>query len=115
MTDLVSTIEDAMMSLLVPIEVILPYANGKEVNMVQEVGHVEEIDYREDGTYMVARVPEAIANRLRPFFVNPVKVQGNPNMNSKASSGNSSVGGGSDDDDIDWVAVGRGRHVIKQD
>ena len=99
MTDLVSTIEDAMMGLLVPIEVILPYTHGKEVNMVQEVGHVEEIEYRDDGTYLLARVPEAVANRLKPFSLDGVdtsdeKMQG--------------------DDEIDWVAIGRGRHPKKQ-
>merc|ERR1719384_497591 len=75
MVDLVSTIEDAMMSLLVPIEVLLPYANGKEVNMVQEVGHVEEVEYREEGTYLMARVPEAIANRLKPFSIHQDRME----------------------------------------
>jgi GTP-binding protein HflX len=92
MIDLVATIEEALMSLLYPIEVLLPYTHGKEVNMVQEVGHVEEIDYRDDGTYILARVPEAIANRLKPFEVNAIE-QGSINT-----------------EEIDWVAIGRGRH-----
>lgn len=103
MTDLVATIEDAMMSMLVPIEVILPYTNGKEVNMVQEVGHVEEIEYREEGTYLMARVPEAIANRLRPFNVNSTNNDGPEDDMSNTNEG-----------EIDWVAIGRGRHTIKQ-
>lgn len=98
MTDLVSTIEDAMMGLLMPIEILLPYANGKEVNIVQEVGHVEELEYREDGTYMLARVPESVANRLKPFYVNQEDNDSDE-----------------DDDEIDWVAIGRGRHEKKQE
>jgi len=100
MTDLVSTIEDAMMGLLVPIEVILPYANGKEVNMVQEVGHVEEMEFREEGTYLLARVPEAVANRLKPFYINQVEEEAENNSN---------------DDGIDWVAIGRGRHPKQEE
>ena len=96
MIDLVSTIEDALMALLLPIEVLLPYTHGKEVNMVQEVGHVEEIDYRVEGTYIQARVPEAIANRLRPFSVNP---------EDRVKKGMKSA-----EEEIDWAAIGRGRH-----
>lgn len=95
MIDLVATIEEALMAMLVQIEVLLPYTHGKEVNMVQEVGHVEEIDYRVEGTYLVARVPEAIANRLKPFYVNQEEV-------SKKETATK--------DEIDWVAIGRGRH-----
>jgi GTP-binding protein HflX len=98
MTDLVSTIEDAMMGLLVPIEVVLPYTHGKEVNMVQEVGHVEEIEYRDDGTYLLARVPEAVANRLKRFSLDEDDI-----ADLKE-----------DDGEIDWVAIGRGRHEKKQ-
>ena len=101
MVDLVSTIADAMMNLLVPIKVMLPYANGKEVNLVQEVGHVEEMEYREDGTYLLARVPEAVASCLRPFYVN-----------ADADDGRKASNDG--EEEIDWVAIGRGRHAKKE-
>lgn len=97
MIDLVATIEEALMSMLFQIEVLLPYTHGKEVNMVQEVGHVEEIDYRVEGTYIVARVPEAIANRLKPFYVNQVEQNGQEK-------------GKTNKDDTDWASIGRGRH-----
>mmetsp|Transcript_13189 Transcript_13189/g.14844 ORF Transcript_13189/g.14844 Transcript_13189/m.14844 type:complete len:668 (+) Transcript_13189:307-2310(+) len=96
MIDLVATIEEGLMTLLHPIEVLLPYTHGKEVNLIQEVGHVEEIDFREDGTYIVARVPEAISNRLKAFNVNQEVVQNKDNA--------------ADEEEIDWVAIGRGRH-----
>jgi GTP-binding protein HflX len=97
MIDLVSTIEDALMGLLQPIEVLLPYTMGSQVNIVQEVGHVEEIEYREDGTYIVARVPESVANRLKPYYVGEgaIDVAAEEDANG---------------DEIDWVAIGRGRH-----
>jgi len=70
------------------------------VNLVQEVGHVEEMEFREEGTYLLARVPEAVANRLKPFYINLDEEE--------------TVSGGGDDE-IDWVAIGRGRHPKKQE
>ena len=70
--------------------------------MVQEVGHVESIEYRETGTYIQARVPQALANRLEPFYVNLVETD-------SSISGSQS----DNDDEIDWVAIGRGRHTAK--
>lgn len=96
MIDLVATIEEALMAMLLPIEVLVPYTNGKEVNMVQEVGHVEEIDYRIEGTYIRARVPEALANRLKPFYVNE------DGRDDKKDTVN--------ENETDWAAIGRGRH-----
>ena len=72
--------------------------------MVQEVGHVESIDYQEDGTYIQARVTEALANRLRPFYVS-----GDDEETINSSTNTHS----SDEEEIDWVAIGRGRHVKK--
>ncbi len=73
--------------------------------MVQEVGHVESIEYRETGTYIQARVPQALANRLEPFYVN--------HMEDESSLSESQSGNNNEDDEIDWVAIGRGRHTAK--
>mmetsp|Transcript_9341 Transcript_9341/g.13264 ORF Transcript_9341/g.13264 Transcript_9341/m.13264 type:complete len:281 (+) Transcript_9341:164-1006(+) len=104
MEDFVATVEDALLHLLKPIEVLIPYSHGKEVNMIQEVGHIESIDYREDGTYLLARVTDALANRLKPFFVNNV-----PDVNESQENNNINAGK-IEKDEIDWVALGRGRH-----
>merc|ERR1711862_79573 len=56
--------EEALQDLLVPIEMEIPYAKSVEMNSIHEKGHVENIDYRETGTYVEARVPQSIANRL---------------------------------------------------
>jgi len=73
--DLVATIEEALMNLLVWIEVLIPYSKGKDVHIIQEVGHVEFIDYRDDGTFIQARVPESIANRLKSYSCQGLNVK----------------------------------------
>jgi GTP-binding protein HflX len=96
--DFVAVVEDALADLLVPIEVIVPYNKGEELNLVHEVGNVETVDYREEGTYILGRVPKAVANRLEQYNVN--QPQG---IDSE----------GVDEDEIDWNAIGRGRHSAK--
>lgn len=96
MTDFVAVVEDALQELLVPIEAEIPYQKGDLLNDVHEKGHVEVVDYRPNGTYVVANVPRSIANRLEEYSLNKVI-----DVPTKKSD---------DDDDIDWVALGRGRH-----
>jgi GTP-binding protein HflX len=98
--DLVSCIEGAMTELLVPIEVIIPYSHGVELNAVHEQGNVEVVDYRENGTYVRALVPEAIANRLDKFRVQKLSGSNNGRESDTPKGEN----------EIDWVALGRERH-----
>jgi hypothetical protein len=67
------------------------------------VGNVEVIDYRSTGTYIVARVPKAIANRLKKYLVE----KGNSIADAELSEISTKTEG------IDWVAIGRGRHSAK--
>jgi GTPase len=97
MQDFVAVVEEAMTDLLEPIEVIIPYSKGDELNSVHEQGNVEVVDYREQGTYVRALVPASVANRLAPF-----SVQKKP---SAVRDTVKEAGG-----DIDWTALGRGRH-----
>lgn len=103
-TDFVAVTEDALQELLVPIEVEIPYSKGDELNAVHEQGHVEVVDYRQDGTFVVANVPRSIANRLEPFSIrqNTDAIQ---QEKREGKNGN---------DDIDWVALGRGRHSERE-
>lgn len=94
MHDFVSVVEQAMAGLLMPIEVIIPYSDGVELNAVHEQGNVETVDYRENGTYVKALVPNSIANRLEKY-----SLLASANKQRKVLS----------QDDIDWVAIGRGR------
>lgn len=99
MSDFVAVVEDAMSDLLEPIEVIIPYSKGDELNSVHEQGNVEIVDYREQGTYVRALVPASVANRLAPYNVVQKKRPVSRNV-AKTKA----------DDGIDWVALGRGRH-----
>ncbi|CAB9502576.1 GTPase HflX [Seminavis robusta] len=100
-TDFVSVVEEALQELMVPIEVEIPYSKGDELSAVHEQGHVEVVDYRPNGTYVMARVPRSIANRLEQYSLIPKEQQ---------QQSNSSPNGTDDDEEIDWVALGRGRH-----
>jgi GTPase len=95
MTDFVTVVEQAMSDLLEPIEVVIPYSKGDELNLIHEQGNIETIEYREKGTYVQAQVPSSVANRLATYCV---KQKWPDFVKTKAT------------DDIDWVALGRGRH-----
>lgn len=94
--DFVAVVEEALSELLVPIEVVLPYSKGDELNAIHEQGNVEVVDYREKGTYVQALVPKPVAERLSRYSVHPEPT---------TEQGRSGI-----DDGIDWVALGRGRH-----
>lgn len=93
--DFVSVVEEALSDLLIPIEMVIPYNKGQELNIIHEQGNVETIDYRPNGTYVVARVPAAVANRLSEYSI---------------AEENLTIDTADEDDEIDWVALGRGRH-----
>eukprot|EP00545_Synedropsis_sp_CCMP1620_P011392 CAMPEP_0119015312 /NCGR_PEP_ID=MMETSP1176-20130426/10781_1 /TAXON_ID=265551 /ORGANISM="Synedropsis recta cf, Strain CCMP1620" /LENGTH=622 /DNA_ID=CAMNT_0006968591 /DNA_START=97 /DNA_END=1965 /DNA_ORIENTATION=+ len=99
--DFVAVVESALSGLLVPIEVEIPYAKGEDLNAIHEVGAVETLDYRADGTYVVGRVPKSLAMRLVPYNV--------------AENDETATGTDEDDDGIDWVALGRGRHSVTKE
>ena len=104
MQDFVAVVEEALADLLVPIEMEIPYNKGHELNIIHEQGNVETIDYKPSGTYVVARVPAALANRLAQYSI------GGDDTETVGESSPSD-----DEDDIDWVALGRGRHKQSSD
>lgn len=97
MEDFVEAVEDALNSMLTSIELIIPYSDGQEMNIIHEQGVVETIDYRTEGTYVLGRVPPAVANRLQKYCISGEE---QPQQEATATP----------DDEIDWVALGRGRH-----
>ena len=105
MQDFVAVVEDAMAELLVPIELELPYSMGDELNSIHEQGNVQVVDYRESGTYVKALVPQSVASRLERFNVVP-KNEGLPEIKTASKISENTE----NKDDIDWVALGRGRH-----
>lgn len=103
MDDFVGVIADVLNDLLVPIEIEVPYNKGQELNVIHQQGVVETIEYRADGTYVLGRVPAAVANRLEKYSV----AKGEEGESDDVL-GNARKQG--DDGDVDWVALGRGRH-----
>lgn len=99
LSDFVAVVEDALSDLLVPVELELPYSCGNEVNLIHEVGSIEVIDYREKGTYVMGRVPRSLAMKLDKYCVGNIE-------RSEASS--------ETEDEIDWAALGKGRHTKKE-
>lgn len=97
LSDFVAVVEDSLSDLLVPIELELPYSCGNEVNLIHEVGSIEVIDYREKGTYVMGRVPRSLAMKLDKYSVGNIE------------DANSETG-----DEIDWAALGKGRHAKKE-
>ena len=93
LSDFVAVVEDALSGLLVPVELEIPYSAGNEVNLIHEVGSIEVIDYREKGTYVLGRVPRSLAMRLDQYGVGA-------NDGVKEDTA----------DEIDWAALGKGRH-----
>ncbi|KAL3896039.1 MAG: hypothetical protein SGARI_007275, partial [Bacillariaceae sp.] len=96
MEDFVGAVEEALNDLLVPVELLIPYSKGQEMTVIHDQGVVETIDYREDGTYVLGRVPPAVANRLEKYVVS-----GDSSASAEAGQG---------DGETDWTAIGRGRH-----
>jgi GTP-binding protein HflX len=104
MQDFVAVVEESLAGLLVPIELEIPYSKGEELNAVHEQGNVEIIDYRPSGTYIVGRVPKALASRLEQYSLK------GPSFTSSPGNGKISKKNQVSEDGIDWVALGRGRH-----
>eukprot|EP00574_Skeletonema_japonicum_P002906 CAMPEP_0201719238 /NCGR_PEP_ID=MMETSP0593-20130828/4482_1 /ASSEMBLY_ACC=CAM_ASM_000672 /TAXON_ID=267983 /ORGANISM="Skeletonema japonicum, Strain CCMP2506" /LENGTH=671 /DNA_ID=CAMNT_0048209635 /DNA_START=42 /DNA_END=2057 /DNA_ORIENTATION=+ len=99
LSDFVAVVEDSLSDLLVPVELELPYSCGNEVNLIHEVGSIEVIDYREKGTYVMGRVPRSLAMKLDKYSVG----------NIEGAEANSEI-----KDEIDWAALGKGRHAKKE-
>jgi GTPase len=113
--DFVAVVEEALTCMLVPIVMELPYALGQELSAIHEQGHVQVIDYRSKGTYVEALVPRAIATRLDKYSVPrgaaPTHDDSSSSYfptNANKNEGNPSKNG--EEDEIDWAAIGRGRH-----
>jgi len=96
MEDFVESVEDALNSMLTSIELVIPYSNGQDLSVIHEQGVVETIEYQAEGTYVLGRVPQAIANRFQKYSISG-------DAQEQATKKES-------DDEIDWVALGRGRH-----
>jgi GTP-binding protein HflX len=100
MEDFVEAVEESLNDMLVPIELVIPYSKGQDLSIIHEQGVIETLDYQPEGTYVLGRLPPATASRLEKY-----NVAGN-NKSVDQTIDQAST----DDNEIDWVAIGRGRH-----
>ncbi|KAL7512585.1 hypothetical protein ACHAXN_010709 [Cyclotella atomus] len=98
LADFVAVVENALSGLLVRVELELPYSCGNEINLIHEVGAIDVIDYRENGTYVLGKVPRSLAMKLDQYSV----------ANNDGQEDTSESNG--KEDEIDWAALAKGRH-----
>jgi GTP-binding protein HflX len=58
----------AVRQLLTPVEVLIPYSHSSLVSDCYEMGHVQDVEYKEGGILLKAEVAEEMAGRLAPFM-----------------------------------------------
>lgn len=66
---LVSAISASAAASSTTVDVLIPYAEGKLVELAHERGQVLSEEYGADGTRMLVRVPERIVSRFAPYMV----------------------------------------------
>ena len=72
------------------------------MNIIHEVGAVEEVDYKETGTYIKGRVPKSVAMRLHEhrLDVEDTSVVGKKKIKKSKQEAS----------EEEWADIGRGRH-----
>ena len=66
---LLEAVDAALASQNALVDCLVPFARGDLVEEVHRTGTVERGEHEMEGTRLVARVPEALANRLAEFLV----------------------------------------------
>ena len=95
LADFVAVVENALSGLLVSVELELPYSCGNEINLIHEVGAIDIIDYRENGTYVLGKVPRSLAMKLDQYSIS--------NCDKDNFESNT-------EDEVNWAALAKGRH-----
>jgi hypothetical protein len=67
-----------------------------QINLIHEIGAIETIDYREQGTYILGKVPRSLAMKLDQYNI--------------ANTQEQKLDSTSVEDEIDWNALAKGRH-----
>jgi len=73
MDSLMNAIEETLLTLLVRVDCTVPWSEAALVAEVKKVGRMEVEEYLEDGTHLIAYVPESLAGRLRKADTSPAK------------------------------------------
>jgi GTP-binding protein HflX len=69
LVDLLETIESALRTLSIPVEVLVPYAAGDVLAEIHRDGTIALEEFREVGTYVRAHVPRSLFNKLSKYVV----------------------------------------------
>jgi GTPase len=65
---LLAALEQVLRNRMVPVDLLIPYANGDLVALAHAQGYVEHEEHTETGTHLRGRVPIDIAGRYAPFW-----------------------------------------------
>jgi GTP-binding protein HflX len=76
MGTLAGRIEDEFEATLQPVELLLPYADGRTLDELHQLAGDLEQEHRADGVLVRARVPRSLAARYDRFRLQPVAVDG---------------------------------------
>ena len=75
MNEFIRTLEDALSTLLVKMDLFIPYENDDgAISTVHTQGAVDSIEYRNTGTFLRCRVSRTLAPRLERFRVEAGKL-----------------------------------------
>ena len=99
MLDLLKALDEALRSIMVHVEVLLPYSEASTLSQIHDRGSCDKVVYQADGTFVAARVPQDLAVRLLPY-----RVDAGAQAYQQLEQG----------EEIDWVALAKGRHTYKQ-
>ncbi len=67
--ELCERIDTQLATIMVPVEVLIPYDETELVNMFHENGIVIRQEHRAGGTLLAGRLPRAMLHRFRPYMV----------------------------------------------
>ncbi len=68
---LLAAVEHELFEAMSPLEVAIPYREGRLISLFHEQGVVEGIDHREDCVVIRGRIPKRFAESMAPFSLNP--------------------------------------------
>ncbi len=69
MDELLQVIDNRLRQEMVPVHMLIPYANGDLVSLFHQYGHVEHEDYTGEGTMMKGRLPASMAGRFAEYWI----------------------------------------------
>src|SRR5439155_11029522 len=92
LADLQDAIGIRLRSLLVELEILVPFARGDIVSAAYEDGDVIDVRHEPEGTWLRLRTSTAAAGRFRRWAVDPAAEDARPSVHGRASDDGSAAG-----------------------